>query len=111
MTEEEINIAIAKELGWTFITGEVDYDGESMPFTVWKLDGKDHNTIPDYCHDLNAMYEAENSLSEQEQRDYFYRQLVPMFKGREPYTHRHAAFATAHQRAEAFLRVKGLWKE
>lgn len=70
--------------------------------------------VPNYCYDLNAMHEVENGL------DYFdgtrgrylgelttivakANDELPPSKCRGTYR------ATARQRAEAFLRVKGLW--
>ena len=69
--------------------------------------------VRDYPHDLNAMAEARATLSASERIEYenvlctivcpktaeHYTLLWPMLD------------ANANQHAEAFLRVKGLWKE
>lgn len=67
-------------------------------------DGCYQEGMPDYLSDLNAMHEAEKILTDQQQVDYAHalRTIVgwnPMWA------------ATAAQRAEAFLRSLGLWKE
>lgn len=62
---------------------------------------------PDYCNDLNAMHKAEKTLPDLNlYRRFLYLVVLedPTNKGNEP------AFATANQRAEAFLRILGLWK-
>lgn len=60
--------------------------------------------LPDYTRDLNAIHEAEKSLSHQEKRNYAIRLQTT-------YGDLGALFATAQQRADMFLRVKGLWTE
>ena len=77
MTNQEINEAIAKLL----------------PFLKHK----------DICNDLNAMWDAEDTLHGLDWEDYF--RLIQK-KGNGTGTH-----ATARQRAEAFLRVNGLLKD
>lgn len=64
---------------------------------VSNLDGKTYYDGEDYCHDLNAMHEAEKILT-YEQQDSMAR-LV----GRHDTWH--LLHATAEQRAEAFIRV------
>jgi hypothetical protein len=87
----------------------------------WKPDGYGHwkhptrnlsedvESLPDYCHDLNAMHEAQKVLTEQEQADYA-ETLFQQECGNDDWMF-HVAHATARERAETFLRVKGLWKE
>ena len=97
MTDEQINAAIARECGWTDIRDNV----------VGKAPGETANRVmflPNYCNDLNAMHEAEEAL-----------------KGKQFVTYGIALSdiegslwgirATARQRAEAFLRTLGKWKE
>ena len=91
MNSTEINLAIAEACGWKHQDGEM----------------RGQNCIPDYCHDLNAMHEAEKCLPDvNAHRDYVWYRLIEVVGNR-----RMACCATALQRAEAFLRVKGLWKE
>ena len=84
MTNEQINAAIAEA---------IDADPH------WKCS-------KDYCKDLNAMHEAEKTLSETNMfvMAHYIEQLVN--KNGQFYFH-----ATARQRAEAFLRTLGKWEE
>ena len=81
MNDEQINAAI---------TQAIDADPH------WKC-------AKDYCKDLNAMHEAEKTLSIASM--YVMEvQLKYVLSAREFYFH-----ATARQRAEAFLRTLGKW--
>lgn len=60
------------------------------------------NTLPNYLHDLNAMHEAEEKL-DCNQWEVWHRIV-----GEWP---TELARLTASQRAEAFLRTIGKWKE
>lgn len=99
MSDDEINAAIAESLGWSLVGTSIragrppgaDYVGSEF--------------IPNYCNDLNAMHEAEKSISK-EQIDNYCDLLWP--KG---YGWFYAIHTTARQRAEAFLRTIGKWKE
>lgn len=92
---------------------------EFNPSSHWvRPNGKILKYPPDYLSDLNAMHEAEKTLTH-EQQDQFIQELyrgliapaeaeygtIPLGSRIWIYLH-----ATAAQRAEAFLRVKGLWK-
>jgi hypothetical protein len=101
MTNEQINIAIAQACGWTEIDGLSAMGFMGKP--PHKLCSFDY--LPDYCNDLNAMFEAEKSLT-REQIEVFCEQLNPKTHGVWWGIH-----ATAHQRAEAFLKTIGKWKE
>ena len=104
MTEEQQRIKIAEACGW-----KREFDGNhEEPEWYWippnNPDGD--GELPDYLNDLNAMHEAEKSLSNLS----FYRSFLylvvlddPTNKSNEP------AWATAAQRAEAFLRTIGKW--
>jgi len=80
----EINIAIAKSVGWKIGRGEP--------------------SVRNYCTDLNAMHEAERTISGLADQLQYLHLLSPI------HFEWTLATATARQRAEAFLRVKGLWK-
>jgi hypothetical protein len=58
---------------------------------------------PDYLNDLNAIHEAEKVLNNV-QRERYRTELVYSHAGRD-------VFATAAQRAEAFLRTIGKWED
>ena len=88
MTNEQINVAIANACG-VF----------NQPFP----------RIPDCCNDLNAMHEAEGTLTKQQQEEYDYQLseiTAPITGERWSLLH-----ANARQRAEAFLRTIGKWEE
>jgi hypothetical protein len=110
MTNEQINIAIAEACGWIIIKA---CDGS--------LIGKPKNEqgpmdeIPDYCNDLNAMHEAEKTL-DFEQAELFEGELCDVtFKNNDgsenPLPCKFSVcHATAHQRAEAFLKTINKWE-
>ncbi len=94
MNPEKQRIAIAEACGWK--TGYRDPE-------AW-------HPLPDFLHDLNAMHEAEKVLRKPMEgsdtdtiigdRMHKYAELIG-----------YAFDATAAQRAEAFLRTIGKWKE
>ena len=88
MTDEQINEAI------TQATGLWDY-----PYS------NETKRMYDFCSDLNAMHEAEKTLTNANM--YVMEvQLKYVLSAGEFYFH-----ATARQRAEAFLRTLGKWEE
>jgi len=136
MTNEEMRKAIAAHLGWKlyqinfamrswavlkepgFNPGELDATSEvfevgweaceHLPF-AW-------DNVPNWPEDLNAMHEAEQQgLKTQEEKMECGMILLDVCAPGEPVTVIYAiaviACATAHQRAEAFLRTVGKWKE
>lgn len=68
--------------------------------------------IPDYLTDLNAMHEAEKGLT-RDARIKYKGLLNQITQGEHDnlYEHHNDVFATASQRAEAFLRSIGKWVE
>lgn len=97
MSDQEINIAIAEACGWKFDDSmEMWLSPNDIHFFPWQL--------PNYCNDLNAMHEAEEHLrGHQFQR---YAEMLDDIIGSLG-----GIRATARQRAEAFLRTLGKWKE
>lgn len=109
MSQEEQRIAIAEACGWK----DADHPdvmnlkhGWTMP-EKWCMDPKGvlrfNHDRPNYLNDLNAMHDAENSLTTSQMTimsQYLHRRLGMLW-----------GFATASQRAEAFLRTIGKWKE
>jgi len=102
MTEEAQRIAIAEACGWTY-----DADAEQMVFTQ---DG-------DICGlpwpSLDAMHEAEKTLTASQIYDYISCLVDDTGAGwtdafEEVFI---VAHATTAQRAEAFLRTIGEWKD
>ena len=118
MTDDEINIAIAEACGWRFSPlAHI----ESKPFATmcWIApNGADWQMqkLPDYCNDLNAMHEAEQSLWDRDWslRHEFVNNLARIMNPIHGYRMQEAIDlldATARQRAEAFLRAIGKWEE
>ncbi len=105
MSDYEINITIAEACGFA-----------NDKMITWVL--------PNYCRDLNAMHKAENSLRGINS-DLYANILCDLIKAGKidtftqklgaPQLSWHGVFsvanATARQRAEAFLRTIGKWKE
>lgn len=115
MTDEEIRIAVARACGWT-----LENTGECR---AWHKDGvMAEEAPPDYHTDLNAMHEAEGLVIEPHDmvnyavtiRDVCRRDWIALGKRVLEFNEYQWMYsdihATARQRAEAFLRVKGLWK-
>ncbi len=112
MTPEQQRIAIAKacgeinprttEFGGCVATAFVTKDGVHVGF----------HGVPDYLRDLNAMHEAERTLTDN-QRMHFRGELVEMMRPKYKFESAclMAIHATAKQRAKAFLRTLNLWKE
>ena len=113
MNDQEINKAIAEACGRKLVILEIDINGNPFP-------GSDDP--PDYCNDLNAMREAEElfELSAKFGAHDYAANLYHICVPRDMQHDDHficwvVAFyllnATARQRAEAFLRTVGKWKE
>ena len=104
MTNEQINIAIAKACGWG--NDDIERGYTLCQFTEY---------VPDYFSDLNAMHEAEKVFTYEE---------AEQFEGELCYIcgsenlHKEyplpfefsVAHASAAQRAEAFLKTIGKWE-
>jgi len=89
MTDDQINATIAEACGWKGCTECNEPICED-------------NFIPNYCNDLNAMHQAEETLPDGDLWTMKYN--LPLQGGLE-------FRSTARQRAEAFLRTLGLWEE
>lgn len=118
MSPEEKRIAIAEACGWKFtkIKGEFRYVAIDPKGSVYHADFGNVSFLPDYLNDLNAMHEAELTLSdEQYSSDAFAAYEDVSFVGwlfrimvrrvETPNFRTHSA--TAAQRAEAFLLTIG----
>jgi len=114
MTDLEINIAIAEACfpGWKeaefYEDGAVRlYKAGKMYFSALAEDMGTPCGIPNYCHDLNAMHEAEASQLWPDAAFWnrYSLELGGLCNSLAPALH-----ATARQRAEAFLRTIGKWK-
>lgn len=114
MTDQEINIAIAEACGWTYVN---KYGGRTKHATwaKWKVRNPEENQnshdLPNFCNDLNAMHEAEKTLTLDQRRLYWQHLYRITEKGRMAEPGWLTATASARLRAEAFLRTLGKWKE
>ena len=117
MKPEDQNATILKACGWTGPFQKEwlkDYlrDGDDLwDFCGTNPDGERAPT-PDYLHDLNATHQMEKALTPMESLRYRETILWSVYwEGMEPEQVALAApiDATAAQRCEAFLKVKGLW--
>lgn len=114
MTDEQINAAIAEACGWTDVHFSLAATDEwSTERRVVGMPPKHctHDVAPNYCTDLNAIHEAEKTLTREQVREYQCHMYdmaceIAVTQGRwMPYS------ATARYRAEAFLKALGKWEE
>jgi len=117
MTTDEQQIAIATACGWKIANPEndrADYRHWTPPNCVARPKYMYLDRPPNNLNDLNAMHEAEQVLTEKQQRDFCFRLLLKLVDGSltsDLNDHFIFLHATADQRAEAFLRTLGLWQE
>ena len=110
MEKHEINIEIAKKLGWTKIEFYEDNAGPSFwcgapPLQIrlgkdgeWEVfREKQSKAIPNYCGDLNLIQAAFKTLNDEQKRTCVYECVDLLDKGLFLFD------ATASQWAEAFL--------
>jgi hypothetical protein len=102
MSDDQINAAIAEACGWK------SYEETNGARRLWcrtNANGSRESSMEPwpYCTDLNAMHEAEWSLTD----DQLWRMARNIERNDEQWYFR----ATARQRAEAFLRTLGKWEE
>ena len=108
MTPEEQRIAIAEACGWTLTDNKLH---GCLPNTTQL------QSIPWYLDDLNAMHEAESQLKPTQWRLYSDKLMVLirdsdlLLNGSNIEARYKTPYATAQQRAEAFLRTIGKWKD
>lgn len=73
------------------------------------------NKFPDYLNDLNAMFAAEETLTDEQRRDYAHRLgLMVGPRGYDEWSGLYDFYLThltAAQRAEAFLKTIGKWED
>ena len=109
MNDEQIRIAVAKELGWQVIetddcNGTDNYwlskDGQN----VWRSEFDWPMGLPHYQDDLNACHEMEKAMLSDEGNDWKEYDTLLTLEMTFP-----AWFASARDRCEAFLRVRGKW--
>ena len=103
MNPEQQQIAIGEADGWTW-HGDASWPKNPGNF-YWKKGCLNYQILPNYPFDLNAMHEAEKVLTSEQVTSYVY--LLESMNDRWSTP----AFATASQRAEAFLRTINKWEE
>lgn len=109
MTDEAMRIAIAESCGW-----KQDFLHHGP--LVWHRNGvyaKTNDELPNYPHDLNAMREAEQLLDGDGWRIYLGflggRRTIPKLMSMDEF---HRCWnSDAPQRAPAFLKTVGKWKD
>lgn len=121
MTDDEIRLAVGKELGWFLAPKHWKHNGSAHPdietwisplFKDWPYDNMPPGTWlgglpPDYPNDLNACRELVSNLTPDEKAE-MNRLLLATRPGNLT---RYKWEAEASEFCEAFLRVKGKWKE
>lgn len=111
MTENEIRIAVAEACDWGgigYLTRTYNLNNGPYGYSEFTI-----NCLPDYPNDLNAMHEAEKTLTG-DQLAVYNEHLIQMVINqlKRPYEMQGWYWhATARQRAEAFLRTTGKRKE
>lgn len=137
MSPDETRIAIAEACGWTLIQVREPLMEGMYPYvcgmnpnpdvihTVIEIRGDerierkpiepdyDWEELPEYTYDLNAMHEAEETLTKKQHWQYI-THLVELTGAEWTDAYEEVmvvAHATAAQRAEAFLKTVGKWKE
>lgn len=106
MTPEQQRIAIAEACGWTDIEKEEWVQNSAGGWTGMHPQKQICLLLPDYLNDLNAMHEAEKTLSDSKIDEYKHRLRVVITA-----SERISVCATAAQRAECFLRTIGKWAD
>lgn len=110
MRPQDMRVAVAKACGWT------PHEFKGIPYEWEDPNGVVWTDIPRYESDLNAMHEAEKTMTPYQWRIYV-ETLPTIVLGKEWFTWsyryigRMTIHATAPQRCEAFLRTLGLWVE
>lgn len=106
MKPEQQRIAIAEACGWRRVDTYFSKEGRKPKTFIW------NDEVPDYFNDLNAMREAEKWLlkfSQDQPTDAIWKEYRIRLEGICGVCL--AFHATAAQRAEAFLRTIGKWKD
>lgn len=119
MTPEEQRIAIAEVCGWTHVHHSTKLSTNLFNKMVGVSPSgiSDNIFVPNYPTNLNAMHEAEKALSPNDTVVYAGhltrgKEIWDVIPNDESFPVCPAAIcATAAQRAEAFLRTLGKWKD
>jgi len=104
MNDLKQRIAIAEACGWTEIEECTCHNQQLKGFEPNPGQHKKHT--PDYLNDLNAMHDAEESITKENRAAW----MIELCKITED-SFWSTTRATARKRAEAFLKTIGLWKD
>jgi len=114
MNPEAQRIAIAEVCGWFDFRRDLTNPSLLLGTKSFGHIGCEEFEVPNYPASLDAMHEAENVLTPQQQADYYRELHAILHKGMMSLRHQQwlpVIRATAAQRAEAFLRTIGKWKD
>jgi hypothetical protein len=106
MTDNEINRAVAEELRYYYIDGTDE--------GCIKSQGEPMQDIPNFCYDYNAAAEMRRAIKPEEVGEFIHTLSLRLKNicGTTYYVHVwEFVTATPCQQAEAFLRLRGKWKE
>lgn len=112
MNLDKQRIAAGMACGWSPLDPTIWRRGGWKRTIETKPPGKhlSRQFLPDYLDDLDAMHEAEKTLTAM-QRVKYVLALAKVVNAPGFTTLTESIFATAEQRAEAFLRALDLWEE
>jgi len=125
MNKEKQRIKIAEACGWTILEPEIHPTITYMWGYPFGIICGPRSIVPDYLNDLNAMHEAEKAclttiplvtcygirLVNTLHREHKKNPRIQDTSWRIPVVGNCGWFATAAQRAEAFLKTLNLWEE
>jgi hypothetical protein len=115
MSDEQIDCAIAKHMGWKQLRKIQQIVSTHHGWTGIYKNTAHYEFIPEYCQDLNAIHEAEKTLSKRRGEYHtkgwgaytmFLADINDTFTTETRLIH-----STARQRAEAFLKTIGKWEQ
>lgn len=126
MKPTEIRIKIAEVCGWKWGYGDPTKKADGLRYWSlgewkWPDNAKTYHELPGYESDLNAMHEAEKTLTMHPDYEYKYgetlaRMTIGPERDEEDFAPNGWGYfsvlrATAAQRAEAFLKTLELWED
>lgn len=111
MTPDQINKAVAEELGWKSIRDEPAIWEPTQCGIAPGDSESSRRQVPDFCEDHNAVAEMRKAIQEQDQK-LFIVTLIFAIWGADDLdsgTTFGVLNATPRQQAEAFLKMRGKW--
>lgn len=119
MTNEQINRAVAEELGYRVEQNQFGFyqlkRGDEIFSTKKSREDRAWEHVPDFCNDHNAAAEMRKVIKKDDEQVRFSQVLCDLtFQGHEdimPEYYWTLLNATPRQQAEAFLRMRGKWRD